>query len=158
MKTNYFVLQPIGKNGAIYDEDGDIIITPAIDSIFDKNGNEFYDHVFYIKSGYELNEYENFTDFASIVFEMGISYFDDLDEEVNEIFAKFMDIETDEPLFGIHIVYDDENDELTFFIVDLKMNRNAYECDGNCENCDINDDLYDEDDDFEDEYFFGFDW
>lgn len=167
MKKNYFIIQPFCENEVIFDEKGDVLITPIIGSINDKNNIETLDHIFYINTIDNLIDYENLSDFTELAFLMAMDFFDDYADIIDEVYVAFYDTETDEPKFDIDIHYDYDNDEMSYTIVEFS-DDDEYECNGDCENCEFNnEEIFDKELDDTDcdcgccpevEYYFGFDF
>lgn len=148
IKPHYIVIQPIANDGAIYDESGEIITSPPITSINNLYDYEVMDHVFYINSEQEFKDYELLYDFAELMFGMSLDLF--IEYDFDRIFVKFVDVETDKPLFGLYVDLDDDG-EFVFDTVDFSNTHEHY-CNGDCENCDLyskDEEEYDEDNDYE---------
>ena len=158
IKPHYFTIQPIvNKEAVINIEDGSVETTLPITSICEHNGYEVMDHVFYINSEKELREYELLYEFAQITLEMARDYYRE-DFELNDIFVRFSDTKTDEPVFGLHI-WNDEDGEIDFTTIGFSdlynENNEECDCDGDCEHCS----LYDHEEDFDKNvpiYYFNF--
>ena len=163
IKPHYITIQPLRNMHLFYGEDEEIIETMPISSLYDLNGYELMDHIFYINSVSEFSEYELLYDFCELVMYMTKHYFEGI-ENINNANVIFKDSKTDEPLFSITIFYD-EYDDIDYIITSLsKLHKQVDEdeCDGDCENCDFykfkdyDDECIDEEllED-EPEYFFG---
>lgn len=140
MKRNYIKIQPY-INGVPAKDDGEIVVTLPIYSIYDENKNEIMDHVFYIISEEELFEYENTKSFTELIHKMTLEFCEncfDFEDNLTEILVNFYDTVTDELLFGISIKCID-NDE---FISDYIILDYEDDCDGDCESCSKYEDEY----------------
>ena len=153
IKPHYIEIQPLLNKRAIEDENCEILVSPQITSIFDDNDYEVMDHIFYIQSYDELENYELIYDFVDLVFRMTADYiFDEI--EFDSIFIKFMDCKTNSPLFGI-IVEVNEDGEFDFAVLNLK---DEFDCDGDCEHCKYHEEADEGDESNISSYYFGFEW
>ena len=154
IKPHYFVVHPIiDKQAVLNKEDGTIETTLPVTSIYERNGYEIMDHVFYINSEKELREYELLDKFAHIVLEMAKDYYCE-DFELNDVFVRFCDTQTDKPIFGIR-AWNDKNGKLDYKTADFSISYDEEECDWNCEYCT----KFEDEENYEDEipiYYFGF--
>lgn len=163
-KTNYFTAAPIINNKLLFLDDSheDYAVTPDITSLYSEDGDELYDHLFYLDCAEDFINYQESQKVCPLIVEMVLEYFEDyipFDEDNNnlKILLTFYDIGTDEIIFFSTIEIN-KNLEVIIKAMDIKdVEDELNSCDGDCESCN-NSDNQGNDNLYKPKYRFGFDF
>lgn len=152
-RANYIIVQPLSDDGAIYDGDNNIIKSMPIESIFNDDCYEVMDHIFYIKNADELRSYELLEDFATLVYNMTLNEFCEL-ENIHSVFVCFKTADAEISIFGVFV--EEDVNGYDYHIVDFQ--NEECDCRDDCSDC-PNGDIYEDiERKISSNYFFGYDW